>query len=333
MRDIRLFSDPARQMINVLRNIKAGQLWKKRALDLLESKGYRYMMFSGNFSRKDVVATLESLTEGKELVNERLGWFPRQMLGYLSRLEDASAFLDELESKKDRSMSHAAEKAEKYLPESAEIEADIYLVLGGSDAYGVNLLDTRAVVVNVGSYLSQMNELTAVLAHELHHKAENRSREIYWRLHRNGPKNLKRVYSIVDELIGEGIATLVTFPYYFAYKYSSIREKIDDEYKKVEDGIIESYQDITEERREQIFSSLYNHAGPLYMVGCDMAKKIEDNQGLEDLVRSYQEPLLFFQTYENARHKTVEGYRFSERTLAVIKELQDEIDRILGVTL
>jgi len=324
--NVRLIVGPAREMLGVLRSIKEGLPWKERALRLLVDKSYRYMMFSNDFSRPDLMEIMESLSDGKELGDQRLRWLHKELLGYLNRLDDISAFLDELESKKNEIVSEACEKAREYLPKSARIEADIYLVIGGSDAYGVNLLDTGAIVMNVGLFVSHMEEMITMMAHELHHKAENRSREIYWRFHRSGPKNLGRVYEIVSELIGEGIATLVTFPFGLAHKYFVIKEKISDEYKKVEDGIQEVYQNTTDERAKEIFTSLYAHAGPLYMVGCDMAKKIEDTLGKEELIAVAQEPLLFFQTYRKAVNKSGGGYEFSINTLEIIQKLQEKIN-------
>jgi len=324
--NVKLIVDPAREMLGVLHSIKQGLPWKERALRLLVDKSYRYMLFSNNFSRQDLMEILESLSSGNEPVDQRLRWLHKELLGYLNRLDDISIFLDELENKKNEIVSEASEKARKCLPKLARIEADIYLVIGGSDAYGVNLLDTGAIVMNVGLFVSHMEEMITMMAHELHHKAENRSREIYWRFHRSGPKNLGRVYEIVSELIGEGIATLVTFPLGLAHKYFVIKEKISEEYKKVEDGIQQVYQNTTDERAKEIFETLYAHAGPLYMVGCDMAKKIENTLGKEELIAAAQEPLLFFQTYKKAVNKSGEGYEFSINTMKIIQKLQEKIN-------
>jgi len=326
--DIRLLVDPAVEMLEVLRSVKEGSSWEERALGLLGRKSYRYVMFTIDLSRKDLMEILESLLNRGNHLAQRLRWLHKELSGYLNRLDDISTFLGRLETTGNEIASRAREKAEKYLPKSAKIEADIYLVIGGSDGYGVNLLDTRAVVMNAGLFISQLEEMIAMMAHELHHKAENRSREIYWRFHRTGPKNLERVYDIVSELIGEGIAALVTFPYGFAHKYALIKENNNIEYKKVEDGIQESHQDITDKRGKEIFASLYSHGGPLYMVGCDMAKKIEDAFGREKLIVSAQEPLSFFQAYRRVVDGVDEGYKFKSNTIGIIQELQEKINHM-----
>lgn len=323
-----LLIDPAKEMLEVLRSIKEGLPWKNRALSLLECRGYRYMLFHSNLSRRELVETLESLSYGSKPAVETSKWFRKQLSDYVDRLDDISTFLDELESRKDEIVSEAYGKARRYLPESTRIEADIHLVIGGADAYGVNLLDTRAIVMDVGQFLSHLDEIVAMMAHEIHHKAENRSREIYWRLRKDGPKDLGRVYSVISELIGEGVASLATFPSGFAHKYSALEARINEEYEKVEDGIQRVCQDITDERAEDIFKALYANAGPLYMVGCDMAKRIEDAFGRRELIATIQEPMLFFNTYRNAVGRSGEGYTFSRDTMKIIRKLQREIDNM-----
>ena len=65
--DIRLFADPAKEMLEVLSSIKGGSPWEERALELLGKKSYRYMMFTIDFSRKDLMEILEYLSHGNEL--------------------------------------------------------------------------------------------------------------------------------------------------------------------------------------------------------------------------------------------------------------------------
>ncbi len=297
-------------------------------LRLLGTKGYRYMMFHNNFSRQDLMGIIGSLSEGHEPADQRIKWLYKELSSYVNRLDEVSAFLKGVESKQNEIVSEACEKAKRYLPESAEIEADIYLVIGGDDAYGANLIDTRAIVMNVGLFASKLQEMIAILAHELHHKADNQSLEVYWRFQRKGPKDLARLYSIVSELIGEGVATLVTFPLGLASKYFATKENIDREYNKVESGIQQMSLDITDERANEIFENLYANAGPLYMVGCDMAKKIEEILGRDTLVAAIQEPLQFFQAYNESVIKSGEGYGFSVHTTRLIQRLQDEINRM-----
>lgn len=324
--DIKLSLDPAREMLKVMRSINKGLPWKEKALGLLSDKGYRYMMFAKNYSKRDLMEIMESLSKMEVPADQRLVWLYKELIKCNNRLDDISTYLDELEKRKTEIVSKASEKAGKYLLDMDDIEADIYLVIGSLDAYGVNLLDTRAIVIDVVEFISEVDELVAMMAHELHHKAGNRGREIYWRLHRNGPKDLERAYSIVSELIGEGLATLVTFPYGLFRKYSAVKPKIDDEYEKVEEGIKQMCQNITDERADEIFGSLYNNAGPLYMVGCDMAMKVEKTFGREKLVTAAQEPLQFFQAYKEAVTKTGEGYEFSASTMNIIQKLQGHID-------
>jgi len=52
-------------MLEVLSSIKGGSPWEERALGLLEKKSYRYMMFTINFCRKDLMEILEHLSHGK----------------------------------------------------------------------------------------------------------------------------------------------------------------------------------------------------------------------------------------------------------------------------
>jgi len=324
--DIKLSIEPAREMLKVMCSIKKGLPWKEKAIGLLSDKGYRYMMFVKNYSRRDLMKILESLSKMEEPTDQRLVWLYGELIDCHNRLDDISTYIDELEKREAEIVSKASEKVGKYLPEKDGIEADIYLVIGGSDAYGVNLLDTRAIVIDIVEFISEIDELVAMMAHELHHKAGNRSREISRRLHRNGPKDLERAHSIVSELIGEGIATLVMFPYGLFRKYSTVKPQIDVDYEKVEEGINQISQNIIDERADEIFSSLYNNAGPIYMVGCDMAMKIEETFGREKLIDTVQEPLRFFQTFREAVTKLGEGYEFSSSTMDIIQKLQGQID-------
>lgn len=324
--DIKLSVDPAREMLETLRSIGKDLPWKDRALRFLDDKAYCYMMFAKNYSSQDLIEIMRSLSKRHEPSDQRLRWLYKELLGCMDRLDDFLTFLNELEKRKAKIVSKAVEKARNYLPESAIIQADIYVVVGGSDAYGVNLLDNRAIVMDVVEYISEIEELVAMLAHELHHKAQNRSRKIASRFHINGPKNLERAYSIVSELIGEGVATLVTFPHGLAHKYFNVEPKIGDEYKKVDEGIQQICRDLTEERANAIFEALYNNAGPIYMVGCNMARKIEETLGREKLIAAAQEPLPFFQVYRKAATKSGEGYEFSASTMDIVKKLQGQID-------
>ena len=59
-------------------------------------------------------------------------------------------------------------------------------------------------------YFKSLEVLIEALAHEVHHKALWKHREAYVRLTRNGPRNLRGVFEVVNEVVGEGVASIIS---------------------------------------------------------------------------------------------------------------------------
>ncbi|RLE81606.1 MAG: hypothetical protein DRJ52_03830 [Thermoprotei archaeon] len=325
-----LDTTPAKKMLGVLEILKKGGDWVKILEKVLKLRAYRYMLFSHNLSTLDLIKVLKKLYIG-EKPEKRLKHLYEEFLEYLNNIDAYYDFIETVELEKNKVLSEACRRATTYLPEETEVVAKAYLVLGGSNAYGVNLIDTTAIVMNIACFLNDINQLSAILGHELHHKAIGQYyREVYWRLSRSGSLDLRNVYRIVSEIVGEGVASLVASPYAALRKYTQLRENIQKEYRKVEEGIIRAYEGSSQEA-EEIFNKLYRNMGSIYMVGVDMSLQVENTLGKNKLVESLKDlsTFTFFSNYMKAVDLKGEGYYYSSKTIEIISELKEKIINLL----
>ncbi|RLE58923.1 MAG: hypothetical protein DRJ32_05540 [Thermoprotei archaeon] len=322
---------PLENMLKIINYLKKRERIKFSQLkELLNSRAYRYMLFTHFLSTSDIVKVFSYLQKGSQPREEKLKWLYNEFKNCIKNIDKYYKFAETLKSGKAEVIEQACNRVMGYLPGSAEIEAKVYVLIGGSDAYGVNLLDTSAIIMNSTHFLNNIDKFTAVLAHELHHKALWRSREVYWRLDRIGLPRIKYVYDIISEVIGEGVASIVAAPYVMFEKYNLIKDNIRREYEAVEEGIINIYENFSEEKAERIFSQLYSNIGPIYMVGIDMALKIEKHQGRESLIESLDDPTayIFFEKYMEVAKEQENAYIYSEKLMQVIRKVRDTVTEI-----
>ena len=320
-----LDTTPAKKMLRVLELVEKGREWDKALKNVLNTKPYRYMLFAHDLSTGDIFKVMKALSEGKE-VEGKLSSIYNEYKKCLENKEEYYSLVKKIDENKNEILREACRRASEYLPKNTEVEAKIYFVVGGSDAYGVNLIDTLAVVMNITHFLGNLNKLSAVLAHELHHKALGHyGREIYWRLTRKGLINMRNVYEILLEVMGEGIASLVASPYLAFEKYLALKESIKEEYRKVETGIIKAYAG------KNVLNELYPNIGPVYTVGLDMSLKIETTLGKQKLVETLNDPTTFsfFCNYMRAVDLSGEGYYFSTETIEILSELKEKINNMI----
>ena len=316
---------PAKKMLRVLELLEKGGEWTKALKNILNTKPYRYMLFTHDLTTSDIFEVMKALSEGRK-IEGRLFHIYNEYKKCLEHKQEYYNLIEEIEENKNEILRDACRRATEYLPDNTEVEAKIYFIIGGSDAYGVNLIDTLAVVMNLSHFLGNLNKLSAVLAHELHHKALGHyTREIYWRLTRKGLINIRNVYEILLEVMGEGVASLVSSPYLVYEKYIALKENIKEDYRKVETGIIEAYAG------KETFSKLYSGIDPIYTVGLDMSIAIETTLGKNKLVETLKDPTTFsfFYNYMRAVDLSGEGYYFSSKTIKILSELKERINNML----
>jgi len=291
---------------------------------LLDNRGIRYMLFHNNLTSNDFVKILKSIAEGRgELLKGTMEFLYDEYSRYSENILKFMDFLLKIVAEWNSIKEKVFEMFTEYLPEWSEVNAKVYLVLGGDDAYGVNLLDTNAVLLNIGKLRSQ-EVLVEALAHELHHKALWKFREVYQRLLRRGFTNLRGVYSITSEILSEGIASIISRSFGPFQKYLRIRQEIDKYYRRVKEAIIAVYNGVKTE--EEALNELYPNMGPIYMVGIDMSLKIEEKlsrEGIRELLNDTS-TCAFFKTY----NKIAGNYKYSEQIVSILEELKQKIEEI-----
>ena len=325
---IEIDTSPLKDMLYTLKKIR--YLNKEDLKKILYSRAYRYMLFTNSLSTNDLIEILDNLSRGSEPKEDRLKWIYNEFKNCMENIDKYYSFVNSIELRKAEIIGSAYSRAMKYLSENTEIDVKVYIVIGGSDAYGVNLLDTKAIIMNSTHFLDNIDKFIAILAHEIHHKALWRSREIYWRLEKRGLIILKYIYDIMSEIVGEGVASIVASPYIMMEKYNLLKNNINREYAAVEEGIINIYEKFSEKRAREIFDKLYTNVGPIYMVGIDMALKIEKYLGRKDLIETLEDPTsyTFFKKYVTSLNEMENPYIYSEKLIKILGEVYRKIIEI-----
>jgi len=297
---------------------------------LLNNRGIRYMLYHHNLSSRTFLKILQSaVTGGKESFMGAAAMLHRDILKYIEKHYEYEKLVNEIKASWSKVRGKVSAKVEGYLPDWAEAQVKVYLVPVGDDAYGVNPIDTNAVVINM-RYFKSLEVFIEALAHEVHHKALWKHREAYARLTRNGPRNLRGVFEVINEVVGEGVASIISPNIAPFQKYRKIKNKgnsLKENYRSVEEAIIMVYRE--EMPGEEAVSKLYPNMGPIYMVGIDMALTIEKEYGTWALREVLDDPSVykFFKMFNQASSKTV--YKYTSQTLKIIKQLQQRMQQIL----
>ncbi len=293
---------------------------------LLANKGVAYMLYHHGLSSRRFARILESVVSGGEPLE---GPIERALYEEYARCRRSPQpykdFLLRVASSWSDVASEVASAAREYLPEWAEAEVRVYLMVGGDDAYGVNLVDTSAVVCNASYFLEDERRLRATLAHEVHHKALWRHMVAYRKLLNSGRSRLSAVYGVVSEVVGEGVASVLSRPYGPFRKYLAVRSEIAEHYRRFEEGVLALYRG--ERALEDVLGELYPNMGPIYMVGIDMTLEIVEALGLRGL-RSLLEDAStydFFRAYSEVGTR----YKYSQATLDALRELRRAVQEVL----
>ena len=282
------------------------------------------MLFHNNLTSKDFVKILKSIGEkSSKSFKGVIKFFHNEYSRYSENIPKYKDFLLKIVVKWNNVKEKVFKILVEYLPKWSEVDAKVYLVLGGDSAYGVNLLDTSAVLLNIGDF-ENLEVLVEALAHELHHKALWKSREVYQRLSRSGFTSLKGVYDITSEVLGEGVASIISRSFGPFQKYLRIRHEIDKYYRQVEEAILAVYDGT--KTSEEVLDELYPNMGAIYMVGIDMSLKIIEKFGTKGLRGSLNDlsTYTFFETY----NMVTSTYRYSEKVINILRELKQKIEEI-----
>ncbi len=283
---------------------------------LFRAKEVRHLVYRLGLGSKGFGDVLEAVARGRKPRQAWLVPYFQQYQDYSRRAGKLLGFLGQMEKEKENVLGSALTLARRYLDDDAYIEAEVELVLGGgADACGINRIDPRPILIDLAQFTGNVDEMTRIMAHELHHKADSWSsetrREVYWILEQ-GPREILQLYTLASELIGEGIAVFLTFPSRFSRLYQEQAGRMPDLYREVESGILKASMGMHQRSFDTLYSKLYNQAGPLYMVGCDMAKTIEDELGHDHLVSCSAGVASFFEAYRESCRSAGRQHHFSE---------------------
>jgi hypothetical protein len=272
--------------------------------ELFSAREVRHLLYRLRLGPRGFTQVLESVATRRQPRQPRLIPYYEQYRGYADRREGLLRFLEEVDEERDEILGSALSLARRYLHRDARIRAEIEIVLGGgADACGINRIDPRPILIDLDQFVGQRDELIKTMSHELHHKADLWSseirREVYWILE-EGPREILHLYTLFSELVGEGMAMLLAYPSRFTRLHDAQASSMPGFYTEVEHAILESFMGMDEKKFAALYSKLYDQAGPLYMVGYDMAKTTEDHLGRDALVDSSRGIASFFEAYRKA---------------------------------
>ncbi|MDP2871672.1 MAG: DUF5700 domain-containing putative Zn-dependent protease [Bacillota bacterium] len=164
----------ARRMLDVLANARQHGLLCTRDLELaLDTPGYRLFMdhhnrfAPGSFTADRFRAMLAAAVSGDKSYDApqpRLARMLAAFSGAMTRLDELQSRLAEVEE--PGCQERAAALALRWLPEGADLTAEVHFLLDGSS--GGYVLGKR-IGMDLLQYNGQLEALEGVIAHELHH--------------------------------------------------------------------------------------------------------------------------------------------------------------------
>ena len=292
---------------------------------ILNNRGIRYILFHHGISSNDFTRVLKSIIEGKEVNGS---YVLRHLYDEYRRccrlIDEYRKFMLHIVSEWDSITNSVITRVKDYLPDWCSAYVRVYLVLGGDDAYGVNLVDTNAIIINVSYFLNNLDAFIAILAHEVHHKCFWKNSIVYNRLGKYGER-IRNVYEILGEIVGEGVASVVSKPYGPYAKYLQVKENIKSFYEKVEEGVLALYEG--KYSFDDLFVELYCNMGPIYMVGVDMTLKIISSKGLASLKRILDD--VSYRSFFVVYNEISKEYKFSSKFMRIVDEVASLVKRVI----